>query len=174
MVFSYIKTHKTAINRLQTCTEGATKYYNYTVNETDEERNTDCPDCRPFQKRRDWIRPRIRQRLKFTVKIIFFDAAIGSKNYARQEYLSNGVGTADQPFHHDQHWGFTVTFILQWTVVMCDMFTAKRYICKKNPCWTTFSFTIFITFTSPKPSQVKYYCWPPIFAPIEFRISSQY
>ena len=58
--------------------------------------------------------------------------------------------------------------------IMCDMFTAKRYICKKNPCWTTFSFTIFITFTSPKPSQVKYYCWPPIFAPIEFRISSQY
>ena len=92
MVFSYIKTHKTAINRLQTCTEAATKYYNYTVNETDEERNTDCPDCRPFQKRRDWIRPRIRQRLKFTVKIIFFDAAIGSKNYALQEYLSKDSG----------------------------------------------------------------------------------
>ena len=57
-------------------------------------------DCRRFQKRRDWIR----KRLKSTVKIIFFDAAIGSKNYARQEYLFNGLGTADQPFHHDQQW----------------------------------------------------------------------
>ena len=64
-------------------------------------RNT---DCRRFQKRRDWIR----KRLKFTVKIIFFGAAIGSKNYARQEYLSNGLGTADQPLM-----GFTVSFILQ-------------------------------------------------------------
>ena len=45
-------------------------------------------DCRRFQKRGDWIR----QRLKFTVKIIFFDAAIGSKNYALQEYLSKDSG----------------------------------------------------------------------------------
>ena len=57
-------------------------------------------DYRRFQKRRDWIR----QRLKFTVKITFFDAAIGSKNYARQQYLSNGLGTADQPLHHEQQW----------------------------------------------------------------------
>ena len=44
--------------------------------------------------------------VKFTVKIIFFDrdAVIGSKNYARQEYLSNGLGTADQPLHHEQQW----------------------------------------------------------------------
>ena len=64
-------------------------------------RNT---DCRRFQKRRDWIR----KRLKFTVKIIFFGATIGSKNHALQEYLSNGLGTADQPLM-----GFTVSFILQ-------------------------------------------------------------
>ena len=57
-------------------------------------------DCRRFQKRRDWIR----QRVKFTVKTIFFDAAIGDKNYARQEYLSNELGTADQPLHHAQQW----------------------------------------------------------------------
>ena len=57
-------------------------------------------DCRRFQKRRDWIR----QRLKFTVKIIFFDETVGRKNYARQEYLSNGLGTADQPLHHEQQW----------------------------------------------------------------------
>ena len=46
--------------------------------------------CRRFQKRRDWIR----QRLKLTVKIMFFSAAIGSKNYARQEYraaLKHGI-----------------------------------------------------------------------------------
>ena len=54
-------------------------------------------DCRRFQKRRDWIR----QRLKFTVKITFFDAAIGRKNYAHQQYLSNRLGTADQPLHHE-------------------------------------------------------------------------
>ena len=57
-------------------------------------------DCRRFQKQRDWIS----QRLKFIVKIIFFDAAIGGMNYARQEYLSNGLGTADQPLHHEQKW----------------------------------------------------------------------
>ena len=57
-------------------------------------------DCRPFQKRQDWIR----QRVKFTVKITFFDAAIGNKNYARREYLSKGLGTADQPLHHEQQW----------------------------------------------------------------------
>ena len=62
-----------------------------------KERNT---GCRRFQKRRDWIR----QRLKFTVKITFFDAAIGSKNCARQQYFSNGLGTVDQPLHHEQQW----------------------------------------------------------------------
>ena len=45
-------------------------------------------DCRRLQKWRDWIR----KRFKFTVKIIFFDAAIGSKNYALQEYLSKDSG----------------------------------------------------------------------------------
>ena len=60
-------------------------------------------DRRRFQKRRDWIR----QRLKFTVKIILFDAVIGSKNYARQEYLSNGVGTTHQPLHHEQQWVYS-------------------------------------------------------------------
>ena len=45
-------------------------------------------NCRSLQKRRDWIR----KRLKFTVKIIFLDAAIGSKNYALQEYLSKDSG----------------------------------------------------------------------------------
>ena len=75
--------------RPQTCTEAAAKYYNYIVNEAND-----------LQKRRDWIR----QRVKFTVEIIFFDAAIGNKNFARQEYLSNGLRTADQPLHHEQQY----------------------------------------------------------------------
>ena len=25
-------------------------------------------------------------------------------SYARQEYLSNGLRTADQPLHHEQQW----------------------------------------------------------------------
>ena len=73
-------------------------------------------DCRSFvHKRRDWIR----KRLKFTVKIIFFGAAIGSKNYARQEYLSSGLGTADQPLM-----GFTVSLFYNEqfrTPTMCDI-----------------------------------------------------
>ena len=43
-----------------------------------------------------------RQRWKFTVKIIFFDTTIGSKNYTickmHMRNLSNGLKTADQPF----------------------------------------------------------------------------
>ena len=38
----------------------------------------------------------------------------------------------------------------------------KRYICKQNPCWTKFSFTIFITYTSPKPSQAGLLFFDPI------------
>ena len=50
-----------------------------------------------------------RKHLKFTVKIIFFDATISSTEIhdlqnAREEYLSNGLRTADQPLHHDQQW----------------------------------------------------------------------
>ena len=56
--------------------------------------------------------------------------------------------------------GFTVSCILQWKVENTDdvWHVGKRYICKQNPCWTKFSCTIFITFTSLKPSQVKYIC----------------
>ena len=42
-------------------------------------------DCRRFQKRRDWIR----QRLKFTVKITFFEAAIGTM---RNDYTMSNNG----------------------------------------------------------------------------------
>ena len=82
--------------RPQTCTEAATKYYNYTVNETDEEREHRLPTL-PKASRMDQA-----TLIKFTVKITFFDAAIGSKSCAPQSYFSNGLGTADQPLHHEQ------------------------------------------------------------------------
>ena len=54
---------------------GSNKYYNYTASETDEER-----ERRPTSdaSKSD---EKIMQRLKLTVKIIFFDAVIGSKSY---------------------------------------------------------------------------------------------
>ena len=54
-----------------------------------------------------------RQRLRFTVKIIFFDSKIGSfKNIFPTDLRQNEVmniwksytRTADQPIHHDQQW----------------------------------------------------------------------
>ena len=62
----------------QTCTQAATKYYNYTVNETDEEREHRLPTL-PKASRLDQA-----TLIKFTVKITFFDAAIGSQNCAPQ------------------------------------------------------------------------------------------
>ena len=82
--------------RPQTCTEAATKYYNYTLNETDEEREHRLPTL-PNASRMDQA-----TLIKFTVKITFFDAAIGSKSCAPQSCFSNGLGTADQPLHHEQ------------------------------------------------------------------------
>ena len=59
--------------RPQTCAEAGTKYYNNTVNETDEEREHRLSTLQKAT--------RSRQRLRFTVKIIFFDEAIDSKSY---------------------------------------------------------------------------------------------
>ena len=57
-----------AIQRPRICKEAATKYYSYAANETDEDGEHRLPMVKP-------------KRGKFTVKIIFFDATIGSKNY---------------------------------------------------------------------------------------------
>ena len=56
--------------RPQTCTEAATKCYNYTADEAGEERELRLPTLQD-----------IRQRLRCTVKIILFDATIGGKGY---------------------------------------------------------------------------------------------
>ena len=77
------------------CTEAVTKYYNYTVNETDKERGHRLPTL-PKATRLD------QATLKVYSQNYFLDTAIGSKNCARQQYLSNGLGIADQPLHHER------------------------------------------------------------------------
>ena len=62
--------------RPQTCTEAAKKYYNYTTNETDEEREHRLP---MLQKRRG---DQATLKVNFTVrKVIFFDATIVNNSH---------------------------------------------------------------------------------------------
>ena len=64
------------------CKEAATKYYNYTANKANEEREHRLLTFQQSAVNR--IRNEAGEessRGKFTVKIIFFDATIGSKNY---------------------------------------------------------------------------------------------
>ena len=66
--------------------------YNYTANETDEEREHRLPTLQEYAATR--IRNESneeRQRLKFTVKIIFFDATLGSKNYGIRKMHVNNI-----------------------------------------------------------------------------------
>ena len=101
-----LSTKRQRLQRLQTFTEAATKYYNYTAKETDEERNHQPPTLQDNRIRNE--NDGERQRLKFTFKLIFFDRTIGSKNLelhdqknAHEEYLSSRLRTADQPFDHN-------------------------------------------------------------------------
>ena len=95
--------------RPQTCTEAATKYYNYTVNETDEEREHRLPTL-PKATRLD----------QATLKVY-------SQNYLlrcsdrQQELCTSKISfqrTRDSrsAFTPWATVGFTVSFILQWTV----------------------------------------------------------
>ena len=87
--------------RPQTCTEGATKYYNYTAKPM-KRGNT---DCQSFKKR--WGNEAT---LTLYSKIIRRcndrQQKLQDLYNARQEYmyLSNGLRTAYQPLHHEQHW----------------------------------------------------------------------
>ena len=87
----------TSTQRPQACTEAGTKYYNYIVNETDEERE---------------------HRLPTLPKAIRLDQAtlkVNSQNYLlrcsdRQQELCTSrisfrsLGTADQPLRYEQQW----------------------------------------------------------------------
>ena len=88
---------KSSTQRPQTSTEAATKYYNYIVIETDEEREHRLPTL-PKATRLD----------QATLKV-------NSQNYLlrcsdRQQELCTSrisfqrLGTADQPLHHEQQW----------------------------------------------------------------------
>ena len=95
-----------------------------------EARGNKNTNCGRFQKRRDWIR----QRLKFIVKIIFFDSAIGSKNYALQEHLSKDSGQAISLYTRSNN-GFyrklsSCFFYNEQfrTTIMCDMFTEALHL----------------------------------------------
>ena len=64
-------------------------------------------DCRRFKKQ--WEDQATLT--EFGSTITFFDARIGSNSYTictmhvnGKEYLSNGLRTAYQPLHHEQHW----------------------------------------------------------------------
>ena len=114
--------------RPQTCTEAATKYYNYIVNETDEERE---------------------HRLPTLTKATRLDQAtlkVYSQNYllrysdTQQELCTSWISfqrTRDSrsAFTPLATMGFTVSFILQWTVFNTQnvWHVRKRYICKQSP-----------------------------------------
>ena len=102
-----LSTERQRLQRLQTFTEAATKYYNYSENETDEERDHQLPITQDNRIRNESDGER--QRLKFTFKLVFFDITIGRKNLklhdqknAHEEYPSSGLRTADQPFDHNK------------------------------------------------------------------------
>ena len=93
-----------AIQRPRICKEAVTKYYNYTA----KWGNT---DYRRFSKMRSIEFATKPKRDKFTFKIIFFVATIGSKNYTickinMRSIFPTDMRTADQPFHR-----FTISFI---------------------------------------------------------------
>ena len=101
-----LSTERQRLQRLQTFTETATKYYNYTANETDEERDHQLLTLQDNNnsRRKRWgeatlevyiqtylLRYNDRQK-KFTTT--------RPKN-SHEEYLSSGLRTVDQPFDRD-------------------------------------------------------------------------
>ena len=155
--FDHTLDHTSSTQWPQTCTEAATKCYNYTVNGADEEREHRLPTLQKAMGRSG--------NAYSLQQIIFFHATISSNSYTictMQDARISYQRTEDSlsAFTPWATLGFTVSYILQSTVYNTDN-VGKRYICKrtlkyrKRPYWTQFSFTIFITFTSPKPSHVK-------------------
>ena len=84
--------------RPQTCTEAAAKYSNYIVNEADEERDHRLPTL-PKVTRLDQATRKVYSQ---NYLLGCNDRALHDLYNARQEYLSDGLRTADQPLHHEQ------------------------------------------------------------------------
>ena len=107
--------------RPQTCTEAATKYYNYTANGAHEEREHRPATLTVYSK-------------------IVFDATIGSNSYTicTMHVKNISFQRTDDSLSAFTPWAalaFTVSFILHWTVYNTDnvRHVGKRYICKQSP-----------------------------------------
>ena len=77
------ETEATATTNIYRGGDKILKYWNYTENETDEERDHQLPIIQDNRIRNESDGER--QRLKFTFKLIFFDTTIGSKNLQLHE-----------------------------------------------------------------------------------------
>ena len=110
-----------ATQRPQTCREAATKYHNYTVNETDEEREHRLPTL-PKATRLDQATLLI----KFTVKITFFDAATGSNMFPTDSGQPISLYTmGNNGIYSKLHFTMNVQFR---TPIMCDMFREALHL----------------------------------------------
>ena len=88
--------------RPQTCTEAPTKHYNYTVNETGEEREHRLLTLQR-STRRSCPTPEVNSQ-NYLLQCSDRQQELYDLYNARQEYLSNGLRTADQPLHYEQQW----------------------------------------------------------------------
>ena len=88
--------------RPQTCREAATKYYNYTANEEREHRLPTLQKAMGRSGNAYWVR----QYNYLLPKFRWNDRQqqLHDLYNARQECLFNGLRTAYQPLHHEQHW----------------------------------------------------------------------
>ena len=90
--------------RLQTCTEAATKYYNYTANETDEKRKHRLAMLSWCFKKRSGDATLEVYSQDYLLRCNDRQQELHDLYNACQEYLSNGLRTADQPLHLEQQW----------------------------------------------------------------------
>ena len=146
---------KEVIQRPRICKDLATKYDSYTANEADEE--GEHPQ-RTFQQNSV---NRIRHETgKFTVKIIFFNATIGSKNYTICKIDTRSIFATD--------WGQPITLftVLQQalfyneqfrTPIMFDMQGSDSF-CQQNPYSAKFSFKLTKNFHSISFTSKRYVC----------------
>ena len=134
--------------RPQACTEAATKYYNHTANGADEER-----EHRPPTLKKRWG-----DQATLTVySKIVFDATTRSNSYTICTIHVKNIFPEDWrqsiSLYTMSNIGFTVSFILQWTVYNTVTRRGKKSVTFVNKVLTEQNlFAIFITFTSPKPS----------------------
>ncbi|CAH3152316.1 unnamed protein product [Porites lobata] len=87
--------------RPQTCTEAATKYYNYIVNETDEEREHRLPT---LTKAAGLFRGLDQETLKVYSQNYLLRCSDRQQELCTSRISFQRLGTADRPLHHEQQW----------------------------------------------------------------------